>query len=228
MEQRHLPEGGRARAAEAVLGVMHLPVRSGDETVYVEVDSVDFLWASQFAWHLNNGYASRSQRRGHDQKPYRMLLHREIVGLKHSPRRGIVVDHINGNPLDCRRSNLRLITEAQNAHNRKDRTDGTSRYRGVSWYTAKGCWRVHIMVNGHRTLVGYFDDEDEAGRAAENFYAQHMPHRRQSHPVTASGPGTEGSGIQTTYSFKPGRLTAVSEPSDPLEAVNGHADALDC
>lgn len=114
-----------------------------------------------------------------------MYLHREIMGLKHAPPSEGLVDHINGDPLDNRRENLRIVTYAQNAHNRKDREGGTSRYRGVSWWADKrrphlpGKWRAAVMVNGKLNFLGFFDDEDEAGRVTAAFYAEHMPYYRQ-------------------------------------------------
>lgn len=133
---------------------------------------------------MTGGYVYRSQRRGKEQKPIKILLHREIMGLKHAPRSAGIVDHINGDPLDNRRENLRIATESLNSLNRRKRLGLTSRYGGVSWFKDKrrpgfGCWRVAVMVNGNRTLIGYFDDEDEAGAAAEAFYDQHMPDPRQ-------------------------------------------------
>lgn len=180
-----------------------LPVyEGGNATAIVQVDEVDYLWACQYRWHLSEGYAARSQRRGQGQKPTRIFLHREIMGLKHAPRSAGVVDHINGNRLDNRRTNLRVVTEAQNAHNRKDREGCTSRHRGVSWYappsrgTRSGRWRVQIMVNGKRTLVGLFRTEAEAAAAAEAFYAEHMPYRRQEDATASVTPGAAHSVVE--------------------------------
>lgn len=145
---------------------------------YAEVDEIDWLWAHQFRWHLCNGYAARSRRQGGPKgKPIRIFMHREILGLKHGYRDKLV-DHANGVPLDNRRANLRIATYAENGQNKASFKGSTSKYRGVSWYSAMGVWRVAIMVNGHRTLVGYYTDEDEAGRAASAFYAEHVPFAR--------------------------------------------------
>jgi hypothetical protein len=153
-----------------------LEIYKGGEVVgFTQVDDVDALWAKEFKWHLANGYAARGQRRGADRKPYRMYLHREILGLKHAPRSEGVVDHVDGDPMNNLRDNLRVVTDSENSQNRKSRDGSTSKYSGVSWYTSKGCWRVAIMVNGKRTLVGYFDDEEEAGKAAENFREANSP-----------------------------------------------------
>jgi hypothetical protein len=155
-----------------------------------QIDEVDHLWASQYRWHLHNGYAARSQRRGAANRPMRIFLHREILGLKHGYQ-DKVVDHVNGDPLDNRRDNLRVGDYAMNAQNRA-KTRGRSKHMGVSWYSAKGCWRVQIMLAGRRVLVGYFEDEQEAARAAEAYYAEHSPYRRQG-DATASGPRVDHS-----------------------------------
>lgn len=162
-----------------------LPVMKRGKIVHTTVDEIDWIWAMEFHWSMNGNYVTRSQRRGAENKIYRMFLHREIVGLKHSPLSRGIVDHINGDPLDNRRSNLRIVTMVENAHNRRDRTGVTSRYRGVSWYLDKrkpkpyGRWRVQVMVEGKRKFLGLFTDEDEAGRVAAAYYAEHMPYRRQ-------------------------------------------------
>lgn len=82
----------------------------------------------------------------------------------HDPGR-LLVDHIDGNPLNNRPSNLRLATDAQNtAHQNKLRSDSTSGERGVTWKKKNGKWAVQVGPSGkgrsrHR---GLFADYDEA------------------------------------------------------------------
>jgi hypothetical protein len=80
--------------------------------------------------------------------------------------KGILVDHQNSNPLDNRRSNLRLATHLQNSHNRKKtKIKTTSKYLGVSFDKYRKKWHVRILHMGKRINLGRFADEDEAGRA---------------------------------------------------------------
>jgi hypothetical protein len=198
--------------------VATVPLYKGGEAVaHAVVDEVDHLWACQFRWHITEaGYAARSQRRGPECKPYRMFLHREILGLKHGYK-GVVVDHIDGDPLNNVRENLRAVTHAQNCQNRKLPADNKSGYRGVSWKADVGRWRVQVMVDGERTVVGYFDDVHEAGNAAQNFYAQNMPHARQSVvSSTATGPGLRDDEDLSAYSLQgPGGERAIPDSPTP-------------
>jgi len=86
-----------------------------------------------------------------------------------------VVDHINGNKLDNRRSNLRIVTPAENAQNRRLNRDNKSGYRGVSWHKGRESWQAHAKLAGHQHYLGLFDDPREAARVAAAFRAQHMP-----------------------------------------------------
>ena len=76
---------------------------------------------------------------------------------------GTQVDHIDGDTLDNRRCNLRISTPAQNQQNTRAR-GGSSKYKGVSWFTRRGRWRVAFNWLGKTHFVGYFDDEVEAAR----------------------------------------------------------------
>jgi hypothetical protein len=76
------------------------------------------------------------------------------------------VDHINGDGLDNRRSNLRLATGSQNQGNSRKRRDGvTSQYRGVSWNKRAGKWQALLRREGKLQYLGYFSDEEAAARA---------------------------------------------------------------
>ena len=81
---------------------------------------------------------------------------------------GFLVDHVNKDKLDNRRSNLRLATRSENeANKRKRQGDTTSRYKGVSKIRdgRQKCWRVSITVDGTQIKVGTFYDEHDAGEA---------------------------------------------------------------
>ena len=72
------------------------------------------------------------------------LLHRFIMHI-HDTKYSIdtVVDHINGNSLDNRISNLRICTQQENAFNNRR----NSKIRGVSWLKANKKWTARIMHN---------------------------------------------------------------------------------
>lgn len=89
------------------------------------VDDEDFERVSQFNWYASqesrNGlkcYAVRRALKGEpDYRPGRktkIRLHRWILGLPALPTDGMVVDHKNGNSLDCRRENLEIVTQQEN------------------------------------------------------------------------------------------------------------------
>lgn len=83
-------------------------------------------------------------------------VHRLVWVFHHGSWPTGQLDHVNGDKLDNRIENLREVTNAENAQNR--------RVRGVSFDHRKTerPWRARIMVNGRSTSLGYFDTEREA------------------------------------------------------------------
>lgn len=100
-------------------------------------------------------------------------LHRFLLDAP----KGIIVDHINHNTLDNRRSNLRLVTNAQNMQNRKgpNRNNQSSGHRGVTWDKNRKKWVVKIAPNGKTINLGRFDDKRKAIQVAVQAIAQYMP-----------------------------------------------------
>ncbi len=139
----------------------------------VIVDDADYEQLRRWRWALTRGYASRLTVLGENgfRKGRRMLIHRQLLGLAFGdPREG---DHLNGNRLDNRRANLRIVTVAENRQNQNaaGHRDGSSRYRGVCWDAARGKW----MVRANHKHLGRYDDEDEAGKVAAAYRREHMP-----------------------------------------------------
>lgn len=92
---------------------------------------------------------------------HRIILER-MVGYPLSPNE--LTDHINGDGLDNRRSNLRLATPAQNPRNRKLQSNNTSGYRGVS-LQPNGKWRARIKLNGKFIYLGTHATPEQAHEA---------------------------------------------------------------
>lgn len=90
------------------------------------------------------------------------------------PVRPYLVDHINGNPLDNRRSNLRITDKRGNAQNSAKHKDASSYFKGVTWDKSRRKWMVQIVIDGVRTHLGRFAIEEDAARAYDEAAKQHF------------------------------------------------------
>lgn len=122
------------------------------------VDDSTFDYVNQWKWSLHTTpwakYAAR-----YDKGKY-IYLHRFLTEAS----AGMQVDHINGNGLDNRISNLRLCTASQNGHN-KVKSRGKSKYKGVSYFkggTRIKRWCATIKVQNKKYHIGYFLTQEEA------------------------------------------------------------------
>jgi len=94
------------------------------------------------------------------------LLHRLILNAPINTK----VDHINGDGLDNRRSNLQILTQSQVIAKYWARdvwSAKTKRYlKGVSLVEGRSRpWRATISVEGKKQSLGYHPTEEEAARA---------------------------------------------------------------
>jgi hypothetical protein len=132
-----------------------------------------------FRWHLSSSGYARSKKGG--------LMHRLILGLKPGdPRQG---DHINGDRLDNRRENLRVVTFAEQMQNKKPW--GKSGHRNCHWEEKKQLWRVIVTKDGKRHSGGRhkeLDDAIEAARALRDKLFTHANEDRVA-PQEAAAPG---------------------------------------
>ncbi|KKN77561.1 hypothetical protein LCGC14_0358360 [marine sediment metagenome] len=134
------------------------------------VDDADYEWLSQWKWYAVKlsgifyavrgswGYWGVSPKK---KSVRQILMHREVMSAPKNQQ----IDHRNNDALDNRRENLRIATPSQNAQNRRPRKNTTSRHKGVSWYKKYEKWCAFITIDHKNKNLGYFDDEDDAGRA---------------------------------------------------------------
>lgn len=138
----------------AIRGARWLPLAGGTFTL---VDAADYPDLVKFNWYLDStGYPATGTglARNH------IRLHRALLG--NDPE---MIDHINGNKLDNRRSNLRPVTAAQSVWNTRKRKHTRSKYRGVDYHRHNKKWRARLRSNGVMHYLGYFDTEEDAARA---------------------------------------------------------------
>lgn len=124
------------------------------------IDDADAAWASQWKWHASGDggrftYAARDGSR--------ILLHRDLLGLGRG--NNPIVDHANGNTLDCRRANIRICSYSQNLANRGPLAG--RRFKGV--YQHRLRWQTKAKANGQRFYLGSYTSEIEAAKAFDAF-----------------------------------------------------------
>ena len=86
-------------------------------------------------------------------------------------RKGYVIDHIDRNKLNNRRSNLRYATRQQNAQNiSKDPDTHTSNYKGVHWRKDRSKWSAKCAGK----FLGNFDDESWAAYAYDCYVLEQL------------------------------------------------------
>lgn len=96
--------------------------------------------------------------------PGRFFVHLHRLIANAQP--GEIIDHIDRNPLNCRRGNLRRVTRQQSIWNQGPaHRRCTSKYKGVWLWRPNGRFVAKISYNGKRIHIGYFDSEEAAARA---------------------------------------------------------------
>lgn len=82
----------------------------------------------------------------------------------------LMIDHKNGNGLNNRLDNLRIVTNRENCQNTRKNTSG---YTGVSWSKQHQKWISAITVNNKYISLGYFDNKKEAFEVYSNYKKEH-------------------------------------------------------
>lgn len=145
-----------ARLAGAEVALV--PIANHDARAIV--DAADAPLVAGRRWKLHDaGYAhSTATRDGVETSIY---MHALILPVDPP----LTVDHRDCNPLDNRRSNLRVATRADQQHNKRAQCNNRSGFKGVSWHRLRGRWRATIQIDGRHRHLGLFDDPADAARA---------------------------------------------------------------
>lgn len=135
-----------------------IPLKGGATAL---VDAADYPRLAQHTWFMSQeGYAVGLLPNGHG-KFALLYMHRVIL----QPAPGELVDHINSNPFDNRRQNLRLASSHQNHQNRRVKSNSHTELKGVGWHKEREKYYARIQLQGIRVHLGYFQDAATAALA---------------------------------------------------------------
>jgi len=139
----------------------------------VQLDQQDYDYLNGFRWFWNHGYAVRNLSIGE------LLEHSSVMKQKMIAMHRIIqpcevplqVDHINGDRLDNRRCNLRVVTPHQNGMNQGKNSNNTSGFRGVYFYKSRKTKPWYASISSHeqkkQLFLGYFAPAEEASAVYE-------------------------------------------------------------
>lgn len=144
---------------------------SKDKTAII--DDEDFNRVNKFKWSYHSRlHLEYARGRVNGKMTY---LHRLIMNF---PTK-MEIDHINGNGLDNRKCNLRIVTHQENMARQRVRKDSKSGIKRVWLHKAtaklglftkygklRKCWVAEISKNGKKKCLGYFSTKEEAAIAS--------------------------------------------------------------
>lgn len=129
--------------------------------VLFEIDDEDYDKVSAYKWHTKKSRPNSGIyiRRRAGQRS--ISLTSCILGVDPS----IIIDHIDGNTLNNKKSNLRITTNTNNVRNQRKHLNSTSGYKGVTWDKSHNKWMAQIRVSHKNYFIGYYDDPLSAHNA---------------------------------------------------------------
>ncbi len=151
-------------------------VKVGELSALVDGDDYDRVCCK--FWNLNKGYAQTNIPKSNGVGSTTTTMHRFILKAK----RGILIDHINGDKLDNRRANLRIASFSLNAQNHRLYKTSKTGISGV-FKGERGKFIVYINVEGKRHHIGSFTELAQAATARQEaeiaHYGFHLLHNLQ-------------------------------------------------
>jgi hypothetical protein len=142
--------------------------------IIIDTEDLEKLIKLNYSWHVvymecTKSYYGRTTiyyRDEHNKRKGRVIyLHQIIMGIIDA---SVHIDHKNHDTLNNTKNNLRVIEKNKNLKNRQGKnSNNKSGYRNVCWIEDCEKWVVQLQINGKNTMLGKFDDVDEAGSFAE-------------------------------------------------------------
>ena len=144
------------------------------------IDKEDYPFVSKYSWSFDGrgyvvSYAGTNKL---------MKLHRILLNIS-DPY--IFIDHIDHNPANNRRNNLRKCDNSQNNANRSLDSRNKSGRTGVLWDEHRQKWFAQIGWHNSNHFLGYYDDIESAIQARENAEKLYFKEYSYTNSINESG-----------------------------------------
>ena len=145
-------------------GYAKIKMSNCDEFALIDIEDIpkikDYCW-----WYHKENYYPTARINGKH-----INLHRIIMP---NDDKRFVTDHINRQPLDNRKCNLRIVTQCVNMQNTGLRSTNTSGYKNISYISTRGIYAVYIKRNHKNHYVGSYRDLETAVQKLEEYKKEH-------------------------------------------------------
>lgn len=133
--------------------------RLNGEVVTAKFDTEYLDIFKMYQWqYMSAGYVRTTQTQGHES------MHRMVLKLKGVCLDGLMVDHIDGNPLNNTLSNLRACTHRENCRNSRNRL--IAKNNGVIGVRKDtrciNSWRAQIYLGNNKHIEKTFRSREDA------------------------------------------------------------------
>ncbi len=162
-----------------------IPLTQG---LMAKVDDEDFERVNHQKWHVKKERDGQfdaicGRKKGGKQK-YILMSHDILKGYRKKRLHLAIMEsykpivrHLNGNRLDNRKENLKICSRREMAHYSRPDRECTSVYKGVSWYSYGGKWKMQITTGDNTRELWYFNSEKEAAQAYNKSAQWHFGER---------------------------------------------------
>ncbi|WP_367126151.1 HNH endonuclease [Ralstonia sp. CP] len=145
----------------------------------IKVSAEDYEYLSQWKWHVDCRRRAARHVRIHGKRT-QATMHRQIMGLATGDKRH--VDHINGDTLDNRRSNLRVCSHSDNQHNKGAQRNNKCGIKNVR--NRNGKWCAEIRYKGKLYYLGNMETielaEECVSLVREMIHGEFANHKRRT------------------------------------------------
>lgn len=140
------------------VAIIELFNKTGEQVGYTMIDDEKYYDITKYKWCRHGNYVH-----GQVDKKYvrlsRFVLNCTDINLR--------VDHIDNNPLNNRKENLRICTAEQNSQNKLSSKNSTSKFTGVCFVKDRKKWKAQIINNKKYYTLGRYNTEIEAAKARD-------------------------------------------------------------
>jgi HNH endonuclease len=148
------------------IDIVQLIINSSPDS-YVTIDRSDYDSIKQYTFNIDK------KGRVNSSNQYNTISLNRLIMNENNPH--IYIDHIDRNPSNNTRSNLRRSDALKNSQNKSKSKNKSSKYVGVSYEQSKQKWRASLHVDGKTTLIGRFDSEEESAIERDKYILKFLP-----------------------------------------------------